>query len=147
MKAAPFDQRLEFLFKFTGRRLRPSNVRPGAANIFIAARHVLPDEQSKFVAPIVPTVRLDLDVLARQVEAELFGHFDVVAQRLVGGRGVKAIRPEALIQRSELKIGLIIKAQSRESFVIFAEGNLPQTEVAFHLIDGATPQLKGDYQV
>src|ERR1051325_6482198 len=65
----------------------------------VAAWHVLPDEQAKFVRPIIPALGLYLHVFARHVEPELLRHLDVVAQRLVAGRGVKAIGPETLIER------------------------------------------------
>ena len=52
-----------------------------------AAGHVLPDEQAELVAVVVEPGRLDLDVLAEHVEAELLEHFEVVLHRRVRRRG------------------------------------------------------------
>ena len=38
----------------------------------IDAGHVLPDQQAQLVAPVIPAVRLDLDVLAGQLNPSLF---------------------------------------------------------------------------
>src|SRR5205085_217533 len=55
------------------------------ARALVAARHVLPDEQAELIAPVIPALRFHLHMLARHVEAELLGHLDVVAQRLIRG--------------------------------------------------------------
>ena len=67
--------------------------------VVVARRHVLPDQQAQLVAPVIPPVGLDLDVLAGGVETELFGHLDIVAQCVVGRGGVKSVGPKALVQR------------------------------------------------
>ena len=108
-----------------------------AAYILIAARHVLPDQQSQPVAPVVPAVRLDLDVLAGHVEAQPPGDLDVVAQRLVRRCGVEAVRPEPLVERSELEYELVVQEYPQHSLFIPAQGYLPHTEIALHFIDCA----------
>src|SRR5207302_6245532 len=63
-------------------------------------------------------------------EAEFFGHFDVVPQRFVSRRRIKAIRPETLIERPELEIWFVVQQQAGKPFVILAERNLAHAEVA-----------------
>ena len=36
----------------------------GLGGLVVAGGHVLPDQQAELVAPVIPAVRLDLDVLA-----------------------------------------------------------------------------------
>src|SRR5690606_35340868 len=72
-------------------------------------RHVLPDEQAELVGVVVPAVGLDLDVLADRVEAEPLGLHQVVLESLVGGRGVDAVGPEALVERADLEDGLAVE--------------------------------------
>ncbi len=79
----------------------PPDVGVVAADVPVAAGHVLPDQQAELVAPVVPAVRLDLDVLAGHVHAELLGHLDVVLEGLVRRGGVQPIRPPALIERAD----------------------------------------------
>src|SRR5206468_11963138 len=50
MIATAFDEGLEFGLKFFGGFWRARDVRILAADVFVAARHVLPDKQTKFVA-------------------------------------------------------------------------------------------------
>ena len=49
--------------------------------------HVLPHDHAQTVAVIVPARRLDLEMLAQHVEAELAGRLDVVEQCLVARCG------------------------------------------------------------
>ena len=97
------DDGFPFGFKLRCGFGRTREVGVVAANIFVTARHILPDQQPQFVTPVIPAIRLYLYVFASEVEAKLFCHLDVVAQRLVCWRGVKSIWPKALIQRAELK--------------------------------------------
>ena len=93
---------LELLGRFGVRLISPLT----GATPRVAARHVLPDQQAELVAPVIPALRLDLDVLARQVEAEFLGDLDVVLERFIGRRGVEAVGPETLIERADLEDGL-----------------------------------------
>src|SRR5580658_17574 len=69
----------------------------------VAAGHVLPDQQPEFVAPIIPSIRLNLDVLSSQVETGAFEKGNVGAQSIISGSGVDAVRPEALVQSADLE--------------------------------------------
>ena len=69
----------------------------------VHGRHVLPHQQPQTVRPVEPALRLDLDVLADHVEAEVLVLLQVVPEGRVGGRGVEAVRPVALVQGAGLE--------------------------------------------
>ena len=83
-----------------------------------AAGHVLPDEQAELVAVVVIAGRLDLDVLAEHVEAELLEHFEVVLHRLVGRRREQPVRPPALIERADLEERLVVEHEAHDALVV-----------------------------
>src|SRR3984957_20957204 len=101
----------------------------------IAAGHVLPDQKPKFVAPIIPTVRLDLDMFPCQVESGGFEKGEIGSERVIGRGGVDAIGPKALVQRADLKQGLAIQGDARDALGILEQRNFPHPEVAGHGID------------
>ena len=70
--------------------------------------HVLPNREAHSVTVVVPAQRLDLDVLAYHVEAEPVDRLEVGAQCLVGGGGVQAVWPVALVEGAELEDGLAV---------------------------------------
>ena len=89
----------------------------------------------RLVAPVIPAVRLDLDVLPRGVEAQLLGHLDVVAEGLVGRGRVDPVRPVALIQRADLEHRLAVEHQADVALRVLAQGDLPHAEIAADGID------------
>ncbi len=103
--------------------------------MFIAVWHILPDEQAELVRPVVPSVGFDLDVFSSHVKAELFRDLDVVFECVVGRRGVKAVRPPALVQRAEEEQGLVVEQQSCNAIIILAQRDFSHAEVAFDGID------------
>ena len=113
----------------------------------IRAGHVLPDHQAELVAPVIPPVRLDLDVLADAVEAELLHGFDVPAQRLLGRRGVEAVRPESLVQRAGLEDELAVEQRAGNALPVLAQRDLAHAEVAGHRINGLAAGFQGHAEV
>ena len=102
------------------------------AGIGCAAGHILPHQHAQPVAVIVPARGFCLDVLAQHVEAERLGALDVRAQRLVGGGGVQAVRPIALIEQPALKIRLAVEQKTgRAGGVLF-------------YLEGAQAEIAGD---
>jgi len=71
------------------------------------------------------------------LKPSFFGHFDVGTERFIGWRGVNAIWPKTLVKRTELKVGFVVQQHARETFFIFAEGNLAHAEVTLDFVDGA----------
>ena len=71
----------------------------GAAAVY----HILPDEDAQTVAIVVVEHGLDFGVLAEHVEAELFHGGELVKKRLCRGRGINALLPISLIEKSVLK--------------------------------------------
>ena len=65
--------------------------------------HVGHDEHAKFVGPVELPRRLDLDVLAEPVEAELAGAEDFLLERAIGREGVETLRVIGLVE-GELEI-------------------------------------------
>src|SRR5262249_7161472 len=95
----------------------------------VTAGHILPDQEAQLIAPVIPTLRLDLDVLTRQIEAEFLGYLDIVLERFIRRSGVDSVRPEALVERAELEHELAIEEHARDSFIIFADLDLAHAEV------------------
>lgn len=77
--------------------------RGGRALAAVHGRHVLPHQQPQAVRPVEPPLRLDLDVLADHVEAQVLVLLQVVPEGRVGGSGVEAVRPVALVQGAALE--------------------------------------------
>ena len=109
-------------------------VRPVVFAIVGKARHVLPDQDAHFVTSAVPGRRLDFDVLADHVESELLGDLEIVAHRLVGRGGIKAVRPPALVQWTILEKDAVVERHPLVSVGIFLDGNLPESGVSFHFV-------------
>ena len=134
MIPSPIDKALEFALELLAGFLRAFVVRVSGANETISARHVLPNQQPEFVAPIIPAVRFNLDVLAGHVESKLPGHFDVVTERLIRRRGVNAVGPKTLIQRSELEERLVIQQEAKRAFVVLGSRDFAHPEIGGDLV-------------
>ena len=78
MIVQPVDQCLEFVPVVLGRFRTPLQIGLITSDVPVAIGHILPNQKSQLVAPIVPAWRFDLDVFAAHVEAKLFGHLDVI---------------------------------------------------------------------
>jgi hypothetical protein len=100
----------------------------------VRARHVLPHEHAEAIALGVEELGLDLDVLAQHVAAHLLHRLDVEAHRFERRRGVEAVGPEALVERTELKQRLAVQASRNCRRVGFAHVHLAQADVARHLV-------------
>ena len=59
---------------------------------------------------IIPTLRLDLYVLAYDIESGTLSQLYVVAQSLVCGRGEYAVGPVALIEQTEMEHELAVES-------------------------------------
>ena len=106
-----------------------------AAGVGIATRHILPDQQAQPVRPIIPALPFHLDMLAHHIKTKRLGHLQIIRLRGIGGRGVKSVRPEPLIQRPHFKIGLIVQ----EHFgctVDDTDGNFPHPKVTGDTVVG-----------
>jgi len=97
--------------ELAGEFLRAGHAILKSPGIFSGASigHVLPNQQSQFVAPVEPASRFDFYMLAGGVEPELLGHLEVELQRFIGGRGVDPIRPVALVERAGHEDGLVVE--------------------------------------
>ena len=76
---------------------------------FSAADHILPNQNTKPVAEIVPPGRFHLDMFPEHVKSQLLYRAKFLLHSLLGGAGVKAVRPVALIQKTNLKIGFSVQ--------------------------------------
>src|SRR6266851_1000631 len=94
----------------------------------VAARHVLPDEDAETIAVVVPARRLDLHMLANQVEPKALRGFDVRAERGVRRRGVQTVRPPALIERTVLEQRPSVQEQPLDAARIRLHGDLAHAE-------------------
>ena len=142
MVATLVDQRVELRFEVL-RGL--GRARRAAAQH--GARHVLPHEQAQPVGPVVPALGLDLDVLARHVEAELLRDVDIRSQGFVGRRGVEPVGPPPLVERSDLEQRRVVEAHPRDAVGILAERRLAHAEVRRYLVHRAARSHERDAQV
>ncbi len=74
-------------------------------------RHVLPYENTQFVGPIVPTLRLRLHMFPDHVETGPFGKGDIETQGCVRRRSIDPVRPITLIQQTQLKKKMSLMVQ------------------------------------
>ena len=94
-----------------------------------AGHHVLPHQHPQPVAVVIPPQRLDLDVLAQHVEAQLLHGADVTDHGLVRWRGVQSVGPVPLIQQPRLEIRLVVQGQHLPPLMLH-EGEFPHAEIA-----------------
>jgi len=96
-----FDQSFEFAPEsglFLWRHSAFSGV-----NIRIHRGHILPNKDAKFVAPMIPALRLYFDMFTYHVETKVLGCCNVKTYRFVAGRSIDSVRPETLVERPYLK--------------------------------------------
>ena len=86
-------------------------------------------------------------MFARHIEPKLLGHLYVKAQGVIRRCCVNPIRPETLIERPKLKIGLVVEKNPGEAPLVFAEGDLPHPKIAPHGIHTVAPQIQADIKV
>ena len=88
------------------------------------------------IAPVVPAGRLDLDVLADHVEAELLRDFEIVLQGFVGRGRVEPVGPEALVERTDQKDRLAVETNPGDAIVRTGDHvDHPQGEVTLHFVE------------
>ena len=96
----------------------------GEKVIFPAAvYHVLPDEHAEAVAVIVPAQRLDFDVLAEHVEAQVLHELNVKNHRVVARRGVEPVREVALVKNAVLEIRPAVEKQPGNAVFVFSNAD------------------------
>ena len=85
--------------------------------VIAAVYHVLKDRHAVYIAVVIKDVRLDLNMLAEHIEAQLL-HFKYIVppSRLVSGEK-DTVRPIPLIQQSVEEIRSAV-----EKYVLFAAG-------------------------
>ena len=101
--------------------------------VSVHGRHVLPHEHADFVAPVEPALRLHLDVLADEVEAELLVLLDVALERVVRRGAQVSVRPVPLVERAVLEDELSVDRRTHHAVDhLFAQ--LAHSEVARELV-------------
>ena len=100
----------------------------------VAARHILPYQYAKTVAPCVPTGRLRLHVLAYHVEAKTLCQLDVVAQGFVVGSGVQSVGPIALVKRTHLEDVAVVELYAHNAVGVASCRNLAHSGIALHFV-------------
>ncbi len=99
-----------------------------------AVDHILPHDHAQTVAVVVPALGLDLDMLAKRVEAHFFHFYNIKLQGFIGGRRVEAVRPVSLVQHAVLEPGLSVQADTRDPVLIRLHGEAAQGKVTGNLI-------------
>ena len=93
--------------------------------------HILPDYDSKSVAVIIPSLRLDLEMLPHHVEAGLFHFLDVKDHRCIRWRRVQTLRPVSLVEHAILELYFAVKTDPQEFLMNFRfQRKLPHGEIA-----------------
>ena len=108
-----------------------------------AVHHVLPDHKAQPVAVVVPALRLDLGVLAQQIESQRFHLAQLPLHRRIGRRGIQALRPVALVQQAVEQDGLSVQAEAQHAPRIRLTAPLAQGKVAVHGVELLLPSLRG----
>ena len=98
--------------------------------IVVAARHVLPHQEPERVAVEIPALRLDLHVLADQVEAEPSQREEVEAARVLGRGGIQPVGPPPLVEGAELEQRSVVEEQAVDARTVPGDGDLPHPEIA-----------------
>ena len=96
--------------------------------------HVLPDDHAKAVAGVIPACRLNLDMLADHVAADLFGVLDVKKHGFFGRRGIEPFGEVALVQWTKLKDGFVIEREAPKALPVADLAKLAHAKVAPHLV-------------
>ena len=96
---------------------------------------------------VVPTCRLHFDVLPNHIETQVLGFLDVVGQCLVGRCGVEAIRPPALVERTEMEDGKAIERETHDTAFVALRAEASHGKIAVHLIDHFTLTQHLDFHV
>ena len=119
-------------------------LRPAGADALVQrGGHVLPDEQAELVGVVVPAGRLGFGVLAGAVEAHLLRDLDVVLQGVVGGRGVEAVGPPALVERAVEERDLAVELDAGDAGLVLAHLDLAHAEVALHRVGVVAREFDG----
>jgi len=95
--------------------------------------HVLDKQDTELVTGAVEEIRLDLDVLAQHVKTEALQLLQVIHEGLVVGRNIDAVRPEALVQGTELEEELPVD-QGPLDAVDLTAGDRAEASVGCHLV-------------
>ena len=73
-------------------------------------------------------------MLAYHIESHCLGHIYVIAEGIVSGGGVQAVRPPALVKRAVLEQRLVVKAKDVESLGGLHNGTLPERGVSVNSV-------------
>ena len=85
-------------------------------------------------------------MLANHVEPEVARFLNVKLEGFVGGGGVQAVGPPALVQRTKLEVGLSVKADAPESLRVTHLGALADGRVSLHGVNGLSIFAELDLQ-
>ena len=82
-------------------------------------------------------------MLAYHIESQLFGFNQVVFHRLFGRSRIKAVRPPALVEGTELEKGFAVKGHALVACGIGDRRYLAEGDVPLHAIDFLSAAEKG----
>ena len=117
----------------------------GNSHIFILATavyKVLPYNESKTVAMIIPAKRLELDVLSYHIEAHILEHCKLVNDSLVARMCEKSITPIALIEKTVKEIRLAVEKQTRDAVLALSNSKGTNAKIRLYLISAIRAYLK-----
>ena len=123
----------------------PAGVLPAAVEV--AAGHILPHEDAEAVAVVVPARRLHFHVLADEVEAPVLGFLNVEGKGFVGGGGVEAVGPPALVERAVLEERLVVEGHPEYTVLVGGDPDLAHRAVAADAVHGLAVLDQADFQV
>ena len=95
---------------------------------------------------VIPALRLDLGVLAQQVEAQRFHLAELPLHGCVRGRRIQALRPVALIQQTVEQDGLVVQAEAQHPVGVRCTAPLAQGKVTVHRVEPGFLPLVGAHR-
>ena len=84
----------------------------------IAARHILPNQDTFLITMIIPTCRFHLYVLTNHIETPVLGLFDIIQQCFVCWSCIQTIGPPTLVKRTILEIIFVVQLHTHNAVCI-----------------------------
>ncbi len=115
--------------------------------ICIAARHILPYDDTIAIAVCVPGSRFDLYVLTDHVKAPILCFVNIVDQCFMRWSCIEAVRPPALIERAELEQILVVELQAHYTAVVTTCRELSHCGIASDFIYRLAILIERDIEI
>ena len=103
---------------------------------------ILPYDKSESVTVIIPTKRLELDMLSYHIEAHILEHLQLIKYCLVTRVSKQAVAPISLIQKAVEEVRLSVEKQAGNSVLILTDSKRTNAKVRSDLITAVRRYLE-----